>query len=133
ALGDPRLPAVEQVERGLDRFAHRPVGRGSDVVAPLEGVVDGPGKLGLRHPAKSPAQIVGRIGRLSKIGQGESSVVAGSLSKATHGVAWCRDTQPAYALCSNNVENVRAAARLGKLMINIATGGSKDRCPTAEE
>ena len=45
ALGDARLAGVEQVERGLDRLAHRALGLGADVVARLEGLVDGLGKL----------------------------------------------------------------------------------------
>ena len=46
-LGDARLAAVEQVERRLDRFAHRTLGRRPDVVALLEGVVDGLGEIGV--------------------------------------------------------------------------------------
>jgi hypothetical protein len=49
ALGDPCLAAVEQVERGLDRLTHRALGGGRDVGALLEGVVDGLGKIGVRH------------------------------------------------------------------------------------
>ena len=60
ALGDARLAAVEQVERGLDRLAHRAFGGGRDVVALLEGVVDGLGEIGVRH-AMSPASVAGRL------------------------------------------------------------------------
>ena len=48
-LGDARLAAIEQVERGLDGLAHRPLGRGSDAVALLERLIDGAGELGMRH------------------------------------------------------------------------------------
>ena len=45
-LGDARLALVEQVERAIDRLAHRAFGGGADVVALLEGVVDGLGEVG---------------------------------------------------------------------------------------
>ena len=49
AFGNPRLAAIEQLERGLDGLAHRPFGRRSDVVALLEGLIDGVGEFGMRH------------------------------------------------------------------------------------
>src|SRR5262249_29162080 len=54
-LGDARLAAVEQVERSLDRVAHRTLGGGADVVARLEGIVDGLGKPGIGH--EEPPQL----------------------------------------------------------------------------
>ena len=48
-LGDARLAAVEQVERRLDRLAHRALGGRADAVALLESVVDGLGELGVGH------------------------------------------------------------------------------------
>jgi len=58
SLGDARDAAVEQIERGLDGLAHRALGRRSDAVAPLEGVVDGFGKLGMRHMAKTSSRVM---------------------------------------------------------------------------
>ena len=44
-LGDAGGAAVEQVERLLDRFAHRALGGRADLIAPLEGGVDGRGQM----------------------------------------------------------------------------------------
>ncbi len=48
-LGDTRLAGVEQIERSLDRLAHRPFRGRADRVALLEGLVDGLGEIGVRH------------------------------------------------------------------------------------
>ena len=44
-LGDARFAAVEQIERLLDRLAHRALGRWPDRVALFEGGVDGLGEI----------------------------------------------------------------------------------------
>ena len=59
-LGDARLAAVEQVERLVDRLAHRALGLRPDVVALLEGVVDGLGEFGMRHAAPAFGGMVSR-------------------------------------------------------------------------
>src|SRR5262249_27623678 len=74
SLGDARDAAVEQIERGLDGLAHNALGRRPDAVAPLEGVVDGFGKLGMRHMAKTLVKTLKPRDALSRIGRGESSV-----------------------------------------------------------
>ena len=49
ALGDASGAAVEQFERGLDGLTHGAFGGWPDPVALLKGIVDGLGKLGVRH------------------------------------------------------------------------------------
>src|SRR5581483_3327144 len=45
ALGNARLPGVEQLERGIDRLAHGALGLRADLVALLEGFVDDLGEF----------------------------------------------------------------------------------------
>ena len=49
ALCNPRHAAIEQVERGLYGLAHWAFRCRTDVLAPLEAIVDDFGKIGMRH------------------------------------------------------------------------------------
>src|SRR6516162_241851 len=70
SLSDARLPAVEQIKSGIDRFADRTLGFRADLVTPFEGFVDDAGKfvVGHRPPASFGCGLSGP-------GQGMSSCV----------------------------------------------------------
>ena len=57
-LGDARLPAIQQLERSLHRFADRALGGRSNAVTLVEGLIDGAGKFGVWH--ETPQCLVDR-------------------------------------------------------------------------
>src|SRR5258707_966695 len=71
ARGDALLAASEQVERRLNRIPHRPLGGRVDVVAVLEGRIDGLREIRVRH-------IHLPVGALSGDGKGMSSKAGGA-------------------------------------------------------
>jgi hypothetical protein len=73
-FGNARGAAIEQIERFLDRLAHRTFSRWSDVLAPLESLVDRLGKFGMRHRRKPPRNSRKPAAALSGMGREESSV-----------------------------------------------------------
>ena len=73
-LGDARFAGIEQIERGLDRVAHRALGCQADFVALFEGVVDGFREVGVSH-AGSPGQWRPLVGAGARRVKGTSVVL----------------------------------------------------------
>ena len=93
-FGDAGLAAVEQIERGIDRLAHRAFGLGTDLVAGLEGVVDDLFEAGQKlvgwhgGPVVWPSLVGVAGGGCQAVRAGRDLLRAGSL-RSVRGLAVC--------------------------------------------